>query len=271
MSRRHVSNAGKVVVHHGDAIEQAANMAPGRAQLVYLDPPFFSGKLRRNRAGGPAYEDRWPGGMAEYLAFLRRLIGAAKPLLAPTGVIALHLDWRASHHGRLELEQAFGHESFVNEIIWAYRTGGAGKRSLARKHDTICVYAAGATWKFHPQREKSYLAHRYGFSNIEIHQDERGPYTWANMRDVWEIPALRGNQREAAGYPTQKPLALMTRIIECFSDPGDLVVDLCCGSGSTLVAAAQCGRNAIGVDASADAVAMARQRLNETRTPTRRP
>lgn len=261
MPRARASKQVKIELHCGDALQLAATLPRGSAQLVYLDPPFFSRKRRRNAPDGPQYDDRWPGGMAEYMAFLRALIGAAKPLLAPTGVIALHLDWRASHHGRVELERVFGEKHFINEIIWAYKTGGAGKRFLARKHDTICAYAAGPKWKFHPQREKSHLAHRYGFKNIQIHQDERGPYTWAAMRDLWDIPALRGNQREATGYPTQKPLALLARLIECFSDPGDTVMDLCCGSGTTLVAAQQLGRHAIGIDASADAVAVAKQRL----------
>lgn len=266
MARIFASKQRPVEVIHGDALAAARTLGRGRAQLVYLDPPFFTGKRRRNGPEGLQYDDRWPGGMAQYLGFLRQLIGVAKPLLAPTGVIALHLDWRASHHGRVELERVFGAGAFVNEIIWAYKTGGAGKRFLARKHDTICVYAAGPRWKFHPQREKSHLAHRYGFKNIQIHEDERGPYTWAAMRDVWDIPALRGNQREATGYPTQKPLALLARLIECFTDPGDTVVDLCCGSGTTLVAAQQSGRKAIGIDASAQAVSLASERLRSYRT-----
>lgn len=243
----------------GDALALAPTVAPGSVQLVYCDPPFFSGK--RRSADNGSFDDRWQG-MDEYLAFLRALIAGARPLLAPTGLMALHLDWRASHHGRLELERALGPRNFVNEIIWSYRTGGAGRRHLARKHDTIHVFAIGPDWKFNPGREKSYLAHRYGFSNIEIHHDERGPYTLAGLRDVWDIPALRGNQRESVGYPTQKPLALMRRLIECFSDPGDLVADLCCGSGTTLVAALTLGRRALGVDSSADAIAVAQTRLN---------
>lgn len=269
MSSGRVSKPAACTLIHGDALRVAGDLTPGQVQLLYLDPPFFSGKVRRNAPGGPQYDDRWPGGMVEYLAFLRALIGAAKPVLAPTGVIALHLDWRASHHGRVELERVFGEKQFVNEIIWAYKTGGAGKRFLARKHDTICVYAAGPKWKFHPQREKSHLAHRYGFKNIQIHQDERGPYTWAAMRDVWDIPALRGNQREAVGYPTQKPLALLTRLVDCFSDPDDLVADLCCGSGTALVAALRQGRRALGADSSATAFSLAASRLRQCCGPER--
>lgn len=259
MSPRKASD--EVTLIQGDALQVAPTLAPQSAQLLYLDPPFFSGRVRQNQPGGARFDDRWPGGLAAYLAFLRQLIEVAAPLVARRGVIALHLDWRACHHARLELDRVFGPRSFVNEIVWAYRTGGAGKRHLARKHDTILVYAGGKDWKFHVVREKSYLAHKYGFSNVKIYQDERGPYTMTALRDVWDIPALRGNQPEAVGWPTQKPLALLKRLVECFTDPDDLVVDLCCGSGTSLVAARQLGRRALGVDASARAIATARARL----------
>ena len=250
-------------VLHGNALEIAPTLPQGKAALVYLDPPFFSGRKRRNRGDGPEYDDRWPGGLAEYLAFLRKLLECASPLLATNGVLGLHLDWRAAHHGRLELEQLFGPKGFVNEIIWSYRTGGGSKRMLGRKHDSIHVFAAGPDYTFHRLTEKSYLAHRYGFSNIEILQDEKGPYTLTAMRDVWDLPALRGNQKEYVGYPTQKPVALLERLIGCFTNPGDLVMDLCCGSGTALVAAKRMGRQWLGVDASPEAVSLALRRLSQ--------
>ncbi|MCB9896279.1 MAG: site-specific DNA-methyltransferase [Planctomycetes bacterium] len=247
----------------GDALKVAPGLQSASVALMYLDPPFFSGRKRRNRGDGPAYDDRWPGGLAEYLAFLRSLLEAARPLLTANGILALHLDWRATHHGRIELERLFGAGGFVNEVVWSYRTGGGSKRMLARKHDSIHVFAAGKDYTFHRQTEKSYLAHRYGFSNVEILEDEKGPYTLSAMRDVWELPALRGNQREYVGYPTQKPLALLERLIGCFSNEGDLVADLCCGSGTTLVAAKLLGRRWLGVDSSAEAIALARRRLSQ--------
>src|SRR5690606_18368128 len=125
-------------VIHGDIFEIVPTLPRSSAALVYLDPPFFSNPIRR--VAGLAFDERWPGGMAEYLVFLRRLLQAAKPLLTANDVIALHLDWRASHWGRVELEQLFGPEAFVNEIIWSYRTGGGSKRYLGRKHDTIQVF-----------------------------------------------------------------------------------------------------------------------------------
>lgn len=256
-------NESKVIL--GDAVEVIPTLQPATADLVYIDPPFYTGRKRRNVKDGPSYDDYWPGGLDEYLEFLRRLLGSVQPLLSANGVIALHLDWRAAHHGRIELERLFGVKGFVNEIIWSYRTGGGSKRFLGRKHDTIHVFANGPDYTFNQVKEKSYLSHRYGFSNVEIHEDGRGPYTLVSMRDVWEIHALRGNQPECTGYPTQKPLALMTRLLECFTNPGDLVVDPCCGSGTTLVAALTSGRRSIGVDRSEAAVRTARTRLSHHR------
>lgn len=250
---------------HGDAVKLAPTLPRGKAALIYIDPPFFSGRKRRNTVEGPAYDDRWPGGLAEYLGFLRSLLEGMQPLLAANGLIALHLDWRAAHHGRVELERLFGPKGFVNEIIWSYKTGGGSKRFLGRKHDTIHVFANGRDYTFNRCKEKSYLAHKYGYSNVEIHEDERGPYTLAAMRDVWDIPALRGNQSEYTGYPTQKPLALLSRLVEVFTNPGDLVVDPCCGSGTALVAAKLAGRRCLGIDASKPAIQTARTRLSHAR------
>ncbi|MHC4841586.1 MAG: DNA-methyltransferase [Planctomycetota bacterium] len=248
-------------VIHGDFLEQAASPPNEKVALVYLDPPFFSGRERKNRDGGPAYEDRWDS-IDDYLEFLRRLVTSARKVLSANGLLVLHLDWRASHHGRLILEDIFGSDAFVNEIIWSYRTGGLSKRWLGRKHDTLQVFANGPDYTFNVIKEKSYLAHKYGYSNIEILEDERGPYTMVSLKDVWEVPALRGNQREYLGYPTQKPLALLERLIEVFTEKGDLILDPCCGSGTSLHAAKNKGRCAIGVDASKDAVEVARSRLS---------
>lgn len=248
-------------VLHGDSLVLATELPQGQADLIYLDPPFFTNKRQRNRTGHH-YDDRWPGGLAEYLAFLRKLLEAARPLLSAHGLLALHLDWRASHWGRVELERLFGPEAFVNEVIWAYRTGGGSKRHLRRKHDTIHVFANGPKYVFNPSTEKSRLAHHYGFTNVQIRDDGDGPYTLSGLRDVWEIAALRGNMKEWVGYPTQKPVALMCRLIECFTNPGALVADLCCGSGSTLVAARGLGRRWLGVDSNADAVKLALSRLS---------
>jgi adenine-specific DNA-methyltransferase len=133
---------------------------------------------------------------------------------------------------------------------------------FGKKHDTIHFFSkvrASTIWN--PQKEKSYLMHKYGFSNIEIFEDERGQYTLVNCRDVFDIPALRGNQPERVDYPTQKPEALLERIIQASSNEGDLVADFFCGSGTTLAVSEKLGRRWIGVDLGRYAIHTSRKRL----------
>lgn len=246
----------------GDALATARALRPGVFDLLYLDPPFFTGR-RRAVAGGASFADDRCAGPEGYLDWLRPRLVAQRELLAPTGSLFVHLDWHAVHAVKLELDRIFGPRGFVNEIIWSYRTGGTSRRHLARKHDTILFYARTPAYKFHSLRERSRLAHAYGFANAGVLADEQGPYRLALMRDVWEIPALRGNMPERVAFPTQKPLALLARIVALVTDPGDLVGDLCCGSGTALVAAITAGRRAIGGDRSSGALRLAARRLEE--------
>jgi DNA modification methylase len=188
-------------------------------------------------------------------------------LLKPTGSLFVHLDWHAVHYVKLALDQLFGPRLFINEIIWAYRTGGTARRHLARKHDTILFYARTPHYKFHPLRERSALAHRYGFANAGVRIDAQGPYRMTRMRDVWEIPALRGNMPERVAFPTQKPLALLERLVALVTEPGDTVGDLFCGSGTALVAALRGGRRALGADLSREALRLAAERLSAAAAP----
>jgi len=178
----------------------------------------------------------------------------------------IHLDWHAVHPAKVALDDLFGRDSFINEIIWSYRTGGTSGRWLARKHDTILFYAKSPTYTFHTLRERSALSHKYGFANADVQVDEDGPYRMTLMRDVWEIPALRGNSPERVGFPTQKPLALLRRLVALVTNPGDLVGDFLCGSGTTLVAARELDRRAVGGDLCPQALELARRRLSETKS-----
>jgi len=248
----------------GDARDVCRALRPSSLDLVYVDPPFFSG--RRRTSGHASFDDRWDGGTDTYLAWLLARLAAMRDLLKPTGSLFVHLDWHAVHAVKVGLDRLFGPACFVNEIIWAYRTGGAGQRRLARKHDTILFYARSSAYKFHALRERSPLAHAYGFANAGVAVDAQGPYRMALLRDVWEIPALRGNMPERVAFPTQKPLALLQRIVALVTDPGDRVADFFCGSGSTLVAALRTGRRAIGADIAPAALALAARRLKEEST-----
>ncbi len=239
-----------------DWLDGVQTLAPASIDLVYVDPPFATGKTQRGRSG--TYDDAWPSLDAWVLWLGERLI-ATRPLLKNTGSILLHVDWRTSHRARVVLDEVFGPESFVNHLVWAYGLGGSSPRRFARKHDDILFYAA--------QPEQHYF------------EPPRVPATSRRLRgqtkkatdvidlpaaDVLRVPTINNMALERTGYPTQKPLALLTLLIEACCPPGGLVLDPCCGSGTTLLAAQTTARRWIGLDRSPEAVAIARQRCSTT-------
>ncbi len=240
----------------------------GGIDLIYADPPFFTGKRRAPASGGHAFADSWPGGVGDYVAFLRPRLAEMRRLLAPTGALYVHLDWHAVHYVKVLLDEVFGYENFLNEIVWSYRTGGLSRSWFARKHDTILTYARRAGHhKFHVLRDGAFRT-----DGLNMGPDGR-PYknTRAGrlyfhpegpaMTDVWDLPFLSTVARERTGYPAQKPEALLDRIIRAATDTGDVVADFFCGSGTTLAAARRLGRRWLGCDLSAAAVRIARRRL----------
>ena len=245
----------------------------GQVDLIYIDPPFDGGADRvarvsigedkTQRVGAVAYQDRWGSGSESYLQMMYERLALIRELLSAQGSIYVHCDYRSSGFLRIMLDEIFGPKNFVNEIIWFYKTGGLPEKlGFGKKHDTIHFYAKSRRHTiWHPQKEKSYLMHKYGFSNIEILEDKRGRYTEVNCRDVFDIPALRGNQPERVDYPTQKPEALLERIIRASSNEGSLVADFFCGSGTTGVVAERLGRRWIMTDRERMAVHTTRKRL----------
>lgn len=246
----------------------------GEVDLIYIDPPFDSKadykkriKLRGKTVTGDSssfeekqYGDIWTND--EYLQFMYERLILCRELLSDTGSIYLHCDWHKSHHLRMIMDEVFGPDNFINEIVWTYRTGGGSKRWFGRKHDTILLYGKTGSYLFNPLKEKSYLSHKYGFSNIEIFQDEDGrSYTMAAMRDFWEIDALRGNQPENVQYPTQKPEALLERMLLASTNATSLVFDCFMGSGTTQAVAMKLGRRFIGADINLGSIQTATKRL----------
>ncbi len=244
-----------VEVHAGDWLELAKRQASGSIDFLYADPPFNTGDRqatppnagRRGREISASYPDAWPT-MAAYTAWLRERLEATLPAMKHSGVIAIHCNHRADHHIRLLLDELLGEDHFVNHLIWQYGLGGSSPRRFARKHDDILVYAIDpGAYYFEPPMVPATSRRLEG--------------KLKKATDVLDIPAINNMANERTGYPTQKPLALLEVLVGAFSPKGGLVLDPCCGSGTTLVAAKGQGRRAIGFDVDARAVGVARSRL----------
>ena len=231
----------------------------GKFQMIYMDPPFYSGaKYFSRRSDGSkklAYSDVWGSGLLEYLEMIAKRILAAKELLSDDGLIWIHLDYRAVHYVKIIMDEIFGMENMVNEIVWGYRSGGASGRRFARKHDTILLYSKTKEYKFNPQKEKSYNrgAQPYNFKGVKEYEDENGWYTLVNMRDVWEIPMVGRTSGERTGYATQKPEELIRRMVLASTDVGDLCGDFFAGSGTLGAVCMGLGRSFVLCDKNEDA------------------
>ena len=207
--------------------------------------------------------------MAAYCVYMGRRLAEMHRVLKPTGSIYLHCDPHANAYLRILMDVIFGENQFRNELIWSYRTGGSSRRQFSKKHDVLLWYSKGNGWNFNVQKEKAYTKSKsrrpgtvnYGAGTAEFYEDEQGVYNWVNMRDVWDLPYIGSTDPERIGYPTQKPLALLERIIKASSNPGDLVPDPFCGCGTAADAAASLGRKYLGVDISGIAVRVMQQRL----------
>lgn len=254
-----------------DICAGATQLGPQKADLVYLDPPYYTQREHSlpQRAESPqkgtfSFTDRWET-RDEYLAWLRQAAESVFVTLKPEGVFLLHLDWHIVHYAKVMCDDIFGYANFQNEIIWYYQTGGASKDRFSRKHDTILLYSHGEKFRFDgksiaiPRTPKA-MKRAACPTGARIKATD----THKNPDDVLIIPALNPMANERTGYPTQKPLELLERLILALCPPGGLVADFCCGSGTTLVAAKKLGRRYFGCDISEDAVTLANKRLAET-------
>ena len=253
----------------------------GKVQLVYMDPPFGTGDhfvMRMKQGEGdwksgnasvtlPAYDDDLP--LDEYLAMMRSAISLAHELLSPTGSIFVHCDWHRSAHLRILLDEIFGERNFVNEIIWVYQTGGRSRRHFSRKHDNIFFYRKSSKLFFDsesvsaPRGARDNHLKRHVDSDGRVYRSVRTAgkvYTYYDDEpvppsDVWDdVSHIQQRDPRRTGYDSQKPGALMERIVKCASREGDLVVDLFCGSASMPAAASRLGRRYLGVDKSTTAM-----------------
>jgi len=271
------------LVINGDCLEVISSAIEHKSvALAYIDPPFMTQRIHsqvaRNRERTYSFRDIWID-EADYVAYLRERIVAVRQVLVDNGVIVFHCDSTANHHIRLLLDEIFGAKSFRSEIIWSYRRWSNSARALIPSHQSIYVYSFSKNHTFNVEYT-SYspttnvdqilqLRKRDDHGVVEYLRDESGEVSISYdkkgvpLGDVWEIPYLNPKAKERVGYPTQKPVQLLQRIIKIYTNEGDLVLDPFCGSGTTLVAALTLGRRAIGIDISDEAVGLARARLKE--------
>ncbi len=262
---------------HGDNLDVLAGLPDAFARLIYIDPPFNTGEVQRrrrvvgtgdeggNRAPGfhgrryvtkavasPRYRDDFD----DYLGFLMPRIEAGLRCLTADGSLFVHLDYREVHHVKVALDGLLGRERFINEIIWAYDFGGRPKRRWPSKHDTILWYVMDPEryiFNFEAMDRLPYMAPRL----VTPEKVALGK----TPTDVWWQTIVPTNSREKTGYPTQKPLALLERIVRVHSNPGDVVLDSFAGSGTTGEAAARHGRGYVLIDHSEEAVGVMQRRL----------
>jgi site-specific DNA-methyltransferase (adenine-specific) len=258
-----------------DFLREVPNAA---VDLIYIDPPFNTGtqqsitrlktvrdeggdrtgfggnRYRTERQGSTSYLDAFE----DYMAFLAPRIDEARRVLANNGSIFLHVDQHESHYCKVLLDRVFGRKSFINEIIWSYDYGGRSKKKWPTKHDTIFWYAidpANYTFNANAIDRIPYMAP--GLVGKEKAARGKVP------TDVWWQTIVPTSGKERTGYPTQKPLAILERIVKVHSNPGDMVMDFFAGSGTTGVAAARNDRLFVLVDSNPEAVQVAAQRLTE--------
>ena len=245
---------------HGDCLDVMRGMDAASVDLVYADPPYCTGR------DFGAFDDRWPSREA-YLAFMRERLAEMRRLLRPHGSVYLHCDPSISHHLRFLLDDVFGERNFRNEIAWCYTIPGNVRRWFPRKHDSILFYAMGDDNRFN--RDAVRIPYKCGAGGAGMFKGkgdlERIKWLELNgkvVEDYWvDTPSIVIPQDYTGLYPTQKPVALLRRIINASSDFGDVVLDPFCGSGTTLVAAHATGRKWIGIDINEDALTIARERL----------
>lgn len=260
--------------------DEATGLPPmrGKVDLIYIDPPFDSKADYRTRINLPgadieqkpttieqfAYADTWKDGTVSYLKMLYPRLVLMRELLSDKGSIYVHIDWHVGHYVKVLMDDIFGKENFLNEIIWCYKSGGAGGGGYAKKHDTILFYSKNNSYlTFNIVKEKSYMMPWSGKNPAQVYyQDEKGTYTLVNTKDYWvDIGMLATSSYERTGYATQKPEALLERIIKASSNEGDLVCDFFGGSGTAAAVAERLGRRWITTDIGKPATLVMRKRF----------
>jgi DNA modification methylase len=263
-------------IWHGDSLLVAQACRSASINTIYIDPPFGTGNVQRGRGAGAAYRDV-DDDPQSFVQWLLPWLVESHRVLTETGSIFVHLDYRHVHYVKVALDQLFGRDLFINEIIWCYSVGGKSNRMFARKHDTILWYARSAAWAFYPEQTK---VERKTGSHMKVVVDEYGqrmqqktdkktgktywyPISEGKIPEDWwsDIEVLNHSAGERTGWPSQKPEKLLHRIISATTKPGDVVADWFAGSGTTAAVAAQTQRNFIVADQKDKAIELITARL----------
>lgn len=250
----------------------------GKVDLIYIDPPFDSKADYRTKISLPGgdveqkpttieqfgYADMWKDGTVSYLRYMYPRLVLMRELLSDKGSIYVHIDWHVGHYVKVLLDDILGKDNFQNEIVWCYKSGGAGNGGYAKKHDVILFYAKSSSLKFNATKEKSYMGIGYstGNKNVVLYDDGdgKGPYTLVNVKDWWSDIGMIATSKGRL-YATQKPEALLERIIKASSNEGDLVCDFFGGSGTTAAVAERLKRRWITTDIGKPATLVMRKRF----------
>ncbi|MBR1775534.1 site-specific DNA-methyltransferase [bacterium] len=249
----------------------------GQIDLIYIDPPYDSKADYRTKITLPggdidlkptvleqfAYSDTWKDGTVSYLKNLYPRLYLMRELLSDKGSIYIHVDWHVGHYVKILMDEIFGKDNFKNEVIWCYKSGGVGDKGYAKKHDTLFFYSKNDDFIFNIQKEKSYMMPWSGKNPAQTYYtDEKGTYTIVNVKDYWtDIGILATSSFERVGYATQKPEALLERIIKASSNENSIVADFYAGSGTTGAVAEKLGRRWIMSDLGKPANMIMRKRL----------
>ena len=258
------------MLYNSDCLKVMRGLSSDSIDMIYLDPPFYTQRVQSlSDRNGRKYEfaDTWDS-LGDYLSFMRVRIEEMKRILKPTGGVFLHCDTSASHYLRILLDEIFGVDNFRSEIIWTYKRWSNSKKGLLPAHQTIFYYTKGKNYKFNIIYGNYSATTNLDQILQERERDEKGKAVYKRNKngeivtakekkgvpisDVWEIPFLNPKAKERTGYPTQKPIELLERIIRISTDEGDCVLDPFCGSGTTLVSAKLLNRDYIGIDINTD-------------------
>lgn len=250
------------LIYCGDNINKLKELPDKSVDLIYIDPPFNSNRnyevFWHDKQETRSFEDRF-GDAEHYVYWMRPRIMELYRVLKDTGSFYYHCDWHASHYVKVMLDQVFDFNHFQNEVIWWYRGGGVSKKRWGRRHDSLFFYTKGKSWTFNVDEVRTeYSAEslerlKYkarAFRGEKVYDTYEPNPLGKHPDDVWDMQPIMPSSKERRGYPTQKPLALMDKIIKASSNPHDVVLDAFCGCGTTLVAAHRLKRNWIGIDIS---------------------